>query len=245
MSRPQTVRLSLLMLILLAGCRGGADSASSPRSGTGMPLALHWMRSSAEYRALLHQTYALAAERLAERVDGREPGTWAVALDGDETVFDNSQYQKERTAQGLDFTPKSWLEWCRRREAGTVPGVRRFLERVEELGGRIVVVSNRTVQTQEDTEANLRGEEIPFDVVLLEVDDGEKEPRWRSVEEGTTHANLPPLEIVMWIGDNIRDFPGLDQRVREGNADALRRFGDSFFVVPNPVYGSWQGNPPR
>ena len=108
-----------------------------------------------------------------------------------------------------------------------------------------MVVSNRTVQTQEDTEANLRGEGIPFDVVLLEVDDGEKEARWRSVEEGTTHANLPPLEIVMWIGDNIRDFPGLDQRVREGGATALRRFGDSLFVVPNPVYGSWRSNPSR
>ncbi len=143
------------------------------------------------------------------------------------------------------FTPESWLEWCRRREAGTVPGVRRFLHRVRELGGRIVVVSNRTVQTQEDTEANLRGEGIPFDVVLLEGDDGEKEARWRSVEEGTTHANLPPLEIVMWIGDNIRDFPGLDQKVREGGAEALQRFGDSFFVVPNPVYGSWRSNPPR
>ena len=27
----------------------------------------------------------------------------------------------------------------------------------------------------------------------------------------------------MWIGDNIRDFPGLDQRIRAGGVPALRR----------------------
>ena len=105
------------------------------------------------------------------------------------------------------------------------------------------------METQEDTEANLRGEGIPFDVVLLEVDDGENEPRWRRAEDGTTHANLPPVEIVRWIGDNIRDFSGLDQRVREGGATALRRFGDCFFVIQSatltdPRYTPWPSSSP-
>ena len=64
------------------------------------------------------------------------------------------------------------------------------------------------------------------------------------VETGTASIDLPPLEIVLWIGDNIEDFPGLDQDIRLRGAAAFGEFGSRFFVVPNPTYGSWLENPP-
>jgi predicted secreted acid phosphatase len=58
------------------------------------------------------------------------------------------------------------------------------------------------------------------------------------VERGTASQALPALTVVEWLGDNIQDFPHLTQDVRNDPA----AFGRTFFVIPNPVYGSWQRN---
>jgi hypothetical protein len=44
----------------------------------------------------------------------------------------------------------------------------------------------------------------------------------------------------MWVGDNIKDFPGGDQKLHDAPVEALAAFGDRFIVVPNPLYGSWK-----
>jgi len=48
--------------------------------------------------------------------------------------------------------------------------------------------------------------------------------------------------VVMFVGDNIQDFPLLTQEVRREPDAAFAKFGDSFFVLPNPMYGSWEKN---
>ena len=58
---------------------------------------------------------------------GRQPGSWAVVLDADETVISNVQYQIERARAGLTFTPESWHAWIGRREATPIPGAAAFL----------------------------------------------------------------------------------------------------------------------
>ena len=58
-------------------------------------------------------------------------------------------------------------------------------------------------------------------------------------KQGTASAELPPLEIVMWVGDNIRDFPDLDQDLRLAGRQAFVDFGRVYFLMPNPLYGSW------
>jgi predicted secreted acid phosphatase len=45
---------------------------------------------------------------------------------------------------------------------------------------------------------------------------------------------------VAFLGDNIRDFPGLGQSVREQPDQAFAAFGTRFFLLPNPMYGSWE-----
>jgi predicted secreted acid phosphatase len=59
------------------------------------------------------------------------------------------------------------------------------------------------------------------------------------VAQGTTPAGLPPLEIVAFVGDNILDFPGLSQAIMKKGDEAFADFGVRFFVLPNPIYGSW------
>ena len=45
---------------------------------------------------------------------------------------------------------------------------------------------------------------------------------------------------LAFVGDNILDFPNLTQAAAKQNAAALEPFGTKYFIVPNPMYGSWQ-----
>ena len=78
----------------------------------------------------------------------------------------------------------------------------------------------------------------------VEPDDApsDKTPRFESVTDGTTPAGLPPLDVVAVLGDNILDFPGMDQSLRREGASAFADFGTRYFVLPNPMYGSWERN---
>lgn len=218
---------------------------SDGKAWSGMPMDLHWMRNSAEYPAVTRQVFALATLKLeAMKRDGKLPndGRWAVSMDADETIFDNSQYAKE--SRGAAFDETTWDAWCRRAEATAVPGSVAFARRVKELGGRLAIVSNRHTRTQMETVANLRSLGVEFDVVLLKQDSSDKSPRWKAIETGATDADLPPLEIVMYVGDNIYDFPGQSQELRNSSdGGAYDPFGEVYFVLPNPNYGSFARNP--
>lgn len=240
------MRQTVLILFLAWGgaCASARTPVATPPVHAEMPGGLHWMRNSAEYQALVRQTYALAAEKL-EQLVRNETGPWAVALDGDETVIDNTPYQKERAEAGRAFDEESWDAWCRRREAKAIPGAVSFLRRVRELGGRIAIVTNRTLKVSEATRANFESEGILVDVLLMKDKDSKKEGRWRQITDGTTPAGLPPLQIVMWVGDNILDFPGLDQSLRLQPDASFTLFGERYFVLPNPDYGSWTANPKK
>ena len=267
MTRPA---LPLLVAALaLAACRTGAPSgpvraapptrpvpaSPTPASPTPTPPAAgspaaaapvlsnaaHWFRNAAEQRAAFLQAYRLAGDRVEALSASRAPGTWAVIVDADETLLDNSQEQKERELAGRSFTPEAWTAWVARREARALPGSVPFLERVKALGGRIAVVTNRTTGECPDTQANLRAEKLPFDVVLCKADGarGEKDTRFRQVQDGTAAPGWAPAEVLVYVGDNIQDFPGLLQDVRDDPA-RLALFGDRYIILPNPMYGSWE-----
>jgi len=219
----------------------------SPSSAPTPALArdVHWVRDSAEYRAAATQTYRWAAQQVERSAEGKPARGWAVILDADETVLDNSQYQKERGGQ--PYSSASWAEWVRRRAAGAVPGAPAFVARVRSLGGRVVIVTNRTESLCEDTRENLRALSLAVDLVLCRPDAGssDKNARFQGVARGTASAELPPLEVLAFVGDNIQDFPGLGQDLRKAPEEALADFGRRYFVLPNPMYGSWEQNPPR
>lgn len=237
----------LVLVLLLPSCR---TATPSPQTGpatasVALPGAIHWFRSSAEYRAATTQTYRLAAQRLEEVAADLQPGTWAVSLDADETILNNSQYQKEIAEEGARFERTTWNAWVRREAAPAIPGAAGFLETVRELGGKIAIVTNRGEEVCDATRSNLRKVGLIYDVVLCQPQgaSSEKEPRWERVTKGTASPDLPPLQLVLWLGDNIQDFPDLDQTLRTKPDDAFADFGVRYFVIPNPMYGSWERNP--
>lgn len=241
--------LGLLWLgVALTGCATvgapppSVEPSSGPSSGQ-LSGSAHWMASSAEYQALVRQTFALAGQRLREVVADQQPESWTVAVDADETVISNVEYERELTRLGLESNDALWDAWVARRAAPPLPGAIEFLELVHELGGYVAVVTNRSDEHRADTEANFRAFDIPFDVILCRKEDRQKEPRWEMLRQGTASAELPPLEIVMWVGDNIRDFPDLDQDLHLAGRQAFVDFGRVYFLMPNPLYGSWEENP--
>lgn len=257
------MRRILPILLLLAACAPAPSAAPSPASpgpstrspdsGPALEPAtvenaslrhreVHWFRTAAEYRAMALQTYRLAWERVQEHAAGREPGSWAVIMDADETVLDNSEFERRIAETGHEFQEWMWSEWVMEEDAGLIPGAKSFIDRVHGLGGRIAIVTNRDQTLCPATRRNLAALGVRPAVVLCETEAGEKEPRFRSVQEGTASDTLPALDVVAWVGDNIGDFPGLDQAIRRGPAEPFALFGERYFVLPNPMYGSWMGN---
>jgi 5'-nucleotidase (lipoprotein e(P4) family) len=210
------------------------------------PKEIHWFRSSAEYQALARQSYRLAEEAVRQQAAQRARGSWAVILDGDETVVDNSEYQLRLAARGEVYATATWLAWVRERRAAAIPGAREFLDAVASLGGRIFIVTNRDMEICGDTEANLRALSLRFDALLCRTAGvSDKSPRFRAVANGTAASGIPALDVILWVGDNIQDFPNLTQAVRTQGPAGFGEFGRSYIMLPNPMYGSWEDNPPR
>jgi 5'-nucleotidase (lipoprotein e(P4) family) len=203
---------------------------------------VHWFRTAAEYRALALQAYRLAWAAVQVHAADLEPGTWAVIMDADETVLDNSEFERRIAETGEEFEEWMWDDWVMEEDAGLIPGAGQFIGRVQGLGGRVAIVTNRDARLCPATRRNLAELGVQPAALLCETDTGEKELRFRMVQEGTAVDSLPPLEVVAWIGDNIGDFPELEQSDRTGPAEAYALFGERYFVLPNPMYGSWMGN---
>jgi 5'-nucleotidase (lipoprotein e(P4) family) len=208
-----------------------------------LPDDIRWVATSAEYEAACWQAFALATRRIDELAAGRAAGTWAVSLDADETVLGNVVYEVERIPAGGTYDRAVWKKWVERRQAIALAGARQFLEHVRGMGGKIVIVTNRREDERVDTEANMAALGLVYDLILPRATDGpgDKNPRFEAVAAGTAAPGLPPLEILLWVGDNIHDFPRLDQSLKHAPESSLAPFGDRFVLVPNPLYGSWKG----
>lgn len=241
----------LMVVVILSGCRSAAPRTTIPTrpapaaaAGGGavtLPDSIRWVRSSAEYVAACLETFRAVTARVEAEARQRPAGSWAVILDADETVLDNSLYQAERAQAGLAYSDESWAAWVTRREAAPIPGSAPFLTRVRQLGGRIAIVTNRLQSVCADTEAVFQKHSLPYDAILCRIDGtpSDKNPRFQDVAAGRSRVGSTPLTVVAFVGDNILDFPTLSQIIRT-QPSAFADFGVRYFLLPNPMYGSWQ-----
>lgn len=207
-----------------------------------LPDSVHWFRDSAEQRAIYLEVYREAAGSANVLAAGLPAGSWGVILDVDETVLDNSDYQKAQALAGQGFTPESWNAWILERKATALPGAKEFIDTIlNGLHGRVVLVTNRKQDQCAATEDNLRNVQIRYERILCDqVGDSDKNGRFSAIIKGEPGV-AAPLNVLIWIGDNIQDFPALTQQV----PGDLSAFGKHYFALPNPMYGSWQKVPAR
>ena len=254
--RAPTLAAIVLALAGAAGCAtrpAAAPPAPAPGAmppampnarADSIPLSVRWFRASAERRAAYLQSYRMATTAIERRSAGLAAGSWAVILDADETVIDNSPYEQELAERHASYSEPTWRDWVLREAAAALPGAAAFTARVRALGGRVVIITNRDDRYCDPTRANLQQVGIVADEVLCKTDpkSGSKDPRFEAVATGTAPSTLGPLTVLMWVGDNIQDFPRLTQAIRTAGDGALADFGETYIVLPNPMYGSWERN---
>ncbi len=241
------MRKLFLLLPLAVSCAGPAVwSASTPSPAAVGPRTqpeIHWSRNSAEHTAIFLQTYRVAGDQIRALSRSKPAGRWAVILDADETVLDNSTYQKRRADLDSAFSEVSWSSWVAERAAPALPGAVEFTRTVRDLGGKVVIVTNRDETGCPATRQNLAAVGIPADLVLCKpAGPSDKNPRFLAVQDGTASPALAAQQVLMWVGDNILDFPTMSQAARDSAQTIFNDYGRRFILLPNPMYGSWERN---
>lgn len=258
------MRLPVLLLCAVALCACKRDA--EPRTVTSAAPddnlnAVLWVQRSAEYRALSLQTFRAAADHLdralgethwdalapAERgnpTDGLPP---AVIMDVDETVLDNSPYQARLIRDGGEYDELGWDRWVAEKKARPLPGVVDFARAAAARGVTILYLSNRAVHLQAATLANLRAAGLPVadDEVFLGlgtvVEGCEQQGSEKDCRRRLAGARY---RVLMQFGDQLGDFVRIDANTPEGRASLLDEyrdwFGERWFMLPNPTYGSWE-----
>lgn len=220
--------------------------------------ATMWYRDSAEKIALYNQAFALGLEKIKAKVksDHLKSGKWGIILDIDETVLDNSEYQKRSVMSCNKYSESTMYSFMEEEISVATPGASNLTCSVQKLGGKVTLISNRNGSFDDKilqaTIANLKKANICFDNVILAKNqkDDDKNPRFQAVTTGNydgliSYSKLPPLKVIAYFGDNIQDFPKIKQAdaiKQDPNGEFYKKFGQEYFSLPNPTYGSWQRN---
>ncbi len=223
--------------------------------------AVLWVQASAEYGAVTTSLYRAAADHLdaalAEKNwDALVPGERgnaatglppAVVLDVDETVLDNSPYQARLVREGKEYNEVTWDQWVAEKKAQPVPGVVDFAKAATAKGVTLLYLSNRAEHLQAATLENLRAVGLPVkdDSVFLglgtvvegcEQNGSEKNCRRRLAGRD--------YRVLMQFGDQLGDFGEIVANTPEGRAALATEyrdwFGERWWMLPNPTYGSWE-----
>ncbi len=241
---------------------GGMVSLIAAQTATSSAVAAHenlnavlWVQSAAEYRASALQTYRTAEARMLEAledptwtaaIEQRRPVTNlppAVILDLDETVLDNSALQARLALTNGAYTDEVWQNWVAEKRSGLVPGARDFLLAAHAHGVAAFYVTNRVCNpnsADDPTVAVLRTHYLPFrpERLLCKTESSDKSARRNLVAAGH--------RILLLIGDDFNDFVTIAREQssvegRFGVVDAHARYwGERWFMLPNPTYGSWE-----
>jgi len=222
-------------------------------------MATLWAQEAAEYDALTLGVYrsatraldALLADRsMSASLEQLETGDYqdlppAVILDVDETVLDNVAYQARLILDEDEYGSETWTAWCEERAAVPVPGALELCRAADARGVAVFYVTNRRANVDEATTDNLRLQGFPLsddeDRVLTR---GEREG-WTGDKTSRRAFVAERYRVVAMFGDNLGDFVDIeDLGSEERDARVAAHadwWGQRWFVLPNPMYGSWDG----
>jgi len=223
--------------------------------------AVLWMQRSAEYQAVSQGIYRAAADKLdlalgEKNWDALVPGERgnaatglppAVIMDVDETVLDNSPYQARMVRDDKEFDDVTWDAWVAEKKAKPLPGVVDFAKAATAKGVTILYLSNRAEHLQAATLANLKSAGMPVkdDSVFLGLGTFVKDCEQNGSEKNCRRKLAgQKYRVLMQFGDQIGDFVQVVSNTRQ-DRDRLYDeyndwFGERWWMLPNPTYGSWE-----
>ncbi len=235
---------------------GESESSAGVYDGL---LATLWVQKAGEYKAVSYHTFRAAGpaldaaladsgwtaapEQAGEDFSGLPP---AIIVDIDETILDNSPFHAQLILLEEPYSEDRWRAWVDRAEARAMPGAVEFLRTAVARGVTVFYVSNRSVEQEEATRRNLISEEFPVnedrDVVLLHG-----ENHWTSDKSDRRATVAEDYRILLLFGDDLNDFTsGARTEAPEPRAEIVHehagRWGRQWFILPNPLYGSWEAS---
>lgn len=237
------------MMISIAGC-----TLSSPPDER-----LHstlWVQTSAEYAVSTRQVFRMAVRNLdAALADptwnalpdgaGRTGRPPSIIVDVDETILDNSGHTARMILARQGFTTESWRAWVREASAPAVPGAVEYLRAAADRGITIFYVTNRHRSLEADTYRNLAAVGCPLagntDVLLMR----EERPDWGHDKTSRREFVGDAYRVLQVVGDDLADFVAVPRGIADEERLQLaarhrERWGSSWFLLPNPMYGSWE-----
>ena len=249
-----------LILSTVLGCTvtpPNSRQTDAPARADNRLDAILWQTTSAEYRVLVQSIYASAQVRLdsaladthwnalpTQKENYRDLPP-AIIMDIDETVIDTGAFQSKMARSHARFSSRPWREWQERNQPAAVPGAVEFIAAAQARGVTVFFITNRDHPTEETTRRNLAaiGVALPkgVDTVLSR---GER-AGWSRDKESRRQYIAQSYRVLMLFGDDLADFLS-DYRAtpEERMSVALKRseWGTKWFMLPNPMYGSWENS---
>ncbi|SMO90437.1 5'-nucleotidase, lipoprotein e(P4) family [Fodinibius sediminis] len=237
---------------LITACSSTAGLLQHPTTSSTL-----WAQHAAEYRALTIQVYQTAAAQLGLAIEDSQWSAYptqqdsilrdyptAIVVDVDETVLNNSAFQARMIKKNSDFDPEAWNRWVMEARAEAVPGAQPFLKLASEKGIAIFYLTNRDAGVEAGTRANLRKLGFPLSSKEDRILSNGEQPQWTSEKSARRRYVGSRYRILMLFGDDLNDFipaknRSLQERIRLVNQHQIR-WGRSWYILPNPTYGSWE-----
>ena len=252
-------KLIITSILCLNSYAFASDCSTKPQNQT-IEQSVRWYRNSAEKKAVYRQVFTVGEQYIKTQVKEQhlKPQSWGIILDIDETTLDNTSYFK-RCKQFLhdedDFSKYVVLK----KFSVATPGVKKLTCNVKKYGGYVSLVSNRDGSypgVLKATLENLQKQGICFDQAVIAnhkiATAKDKNPRFNAVITGKYDAQvmfwsnkLPAHKVIAYFGDNIQDFPDFKQGsmvALDDNDSKFDKFGNGYFILSNPIYGSWVAN---
>ena len=204
-----------------------------------LPNDVRWVKESNEYKAICHQVYSNALGEINNKLHYNRSSlnipnhNFAVVMDLDETVLDNSDYQVDILSKNQAFSIESWSLWVKEEKASLVPGAFNYITFLRDKNIQIIFISNRMNERLESTKNNMRklGIYADEDIYLLRKNKQDKKTVRRNEIDKLTGrmSTYDSFTIIQYLGDAMGDF----------ESNKSDRFGADQFIFPNPMYGKW------
>lgn len=199
---------------------------------------------SAEARACFIQAFNLATLKLDEKVANKKDGEkLALIADIDDTLVDGVMYTADVLQDG-PWTDEAFGKSLATDTCLAIPGAVEFMNYAQGKDVEVFYLTNRSSLNKQVTQEQLMKLGFPnadWDHIFI-MEDGAG-----SNKEGRRNAIEANYNVVMLLGDNLADFDDIFDRKLgvDGRRDAVDSvydlWGDKFIILPNAVYGDWEG----
>lgn len=232
--------------------------------------AIAWMQKSAEYKAVLSQTFKAASSQLQEAIfdnqwtaaieqfnqNGIAQLPNAIILDLDDSLISTMLYHGELHQDGEVHNLKDWHKWVLNGKAPIVPYVKTLIEKSSSLGVTVLLISDRIcyptprdpcpIKTQTLKMLKRLSLVFPKDHMFFRGEYSD----WNADQSTRRSFIAQRYRILMIIGDDLNQMiPKSIVTPHLGREKFVNQYNDMWgsrwFMLPNPVYGSWRDTLPK